>query len=207
VTSGKRNPKDLQLRTSANAASVNCARAGGNPPQNGGWRLRVMRDRCMHAPAPRSVPAGGKPLCGMPANSQPALRANRHSDGAVRRVVESSFAILELVGALQPARLVDLTDVSGMPHPSVHRLLALLIWPAATPTPGPVTTPRDTTSCHRRSSIDLSPRTGADTARSCLICTSSGRQPGQDRVSPARRVGLSPDTYLPLQKQRIADHV
>jgi DNA-binding IclR family transcriptional regulator len=42
-------------------------------------------------------------------------------------VVESSFALLELVAALQPARLVDLTDASGMPHPTVHRLLQQLM--------------------------------------------------------------------------------
>lgn len=63
----------------------------------------------------------------MTADSTSGLCANRHDGGEVRRVVESSFALLELVDVLQPARLVDLTDASGMPHPTVHRLLQQLI--------------------------------------------------------------------------------
>ncbi len=56
-----------------------------------------------------------------------AASADRSGGGETRRVVESSFALLELVAALQPARLVDLTGASGMPHPTVHRLLQQLI--------------------------------------------------------------------------------
>lgn len=42
-------------------------------------------------------------------------------------VIDSAFALLDLVAELQPARLVDLSAASAMPHPTVHRLLQQLI--------------------------------------------------------------------------------
>jgi IclR family acetate operon transcriptional repressor len=44
-----------------------------------------------------------------------------------RGVIEAAFALLDQVRALEPARLVDLAAASGIPRPTVHRLLAQLI--------------------------------------------------------------------------------
>jgi DNA-binding IclR family transcriptional regulator len=44
-----------------------------------------------------------------------------------RSVIETAFGLLDLVAELQPVRLVDLSAASGIPHPTVHHLLAQLI--------------------------------------------------------------------------------
>jgi IclR helix-turn-helix domain len=44
-----------------------------------------------------------------------------------RRVIASAFDLLELVGVLAPVRLAQLTDATGVPHATVHRLLQQLI--------------------------------------------------------------------------------
>src|SRR5262245_11846770 len=47
------------------------------------------------------------------------------SDG--RGVIESAFELLDHVGALEPVRLLDLANVSGIPRETVRRLLQQLI--------------------------------------------------------------------------------
>lgn len=54
-----------------------------------------------------------------------ALRGRSQSDG--RGVIETAFDLLDLVGALEPVRLIDLVEVTGIPRPTVHRLLQQLI--------------------------------------------------------------------------------
>ena len=54
-----------------------------------------------------------------------ALRGRSQSDG--RGVIETAFDLLDLVGALEPARLIDLVEATGIPRPTVHRLLLQLI--------------------------------------------------------------------------------
>jgi DNA-binding IclR family transcriptional regulator len=44
-----------------------------------------------------------------------------------RSVISAAFDLLAQVGVLEPVRLVDLAAVSGIPRPTVHRLLAQLI--------------------------------------------------------------------------------
>jgi DNA-binding IclR family transcriptional regulator len=44
-----------------------------------------------------------------------------------RSVIETAFSLLDLIAELQPVRLVDLSAVSGLPHPTVHRLLQQLV--------------------------------------------------------------------------------
>lgn len=44
-----------------------------------------------------------------------------------RGVIETAFSLLDLVAELQPVRLVDLSAASGIPHPTVHRLLQQLV--------------------------------------------------------------------------------
>ncbi|WP_419538598.1 helix-turn-helix domain-containing protein [Mycobacterium colombiense] len=48
-----------------------------------------------------------------------------HSDG--RGVLETAFELLDLVAALEPVRLLDLANVSGIPRETVRRLLQQLI--------------------------------------------------------------------------------
>jgi DNA-binding IclR family transcriptional regulator len=52
---------------------------------------------------------------------------HRHTRGDHRRVVESAFDLLEHVAALEPVRLVDLAEGTGIPRPTVHRLLQQLV--------------------------------------------------------------------------------
>lgn len=47
--------------------------------------------------------------------------------GSARSVIQSAFAVLDLVAELQPVRLVDLSAAAGLPHPTVHRLLRQLV--------------------------------------------------------------------------------
>ena len=54
-----------------------------------------------------------------------AARRFPHSDG--RGVIESAFELLDHVGALEPVRLLDLANVSGIPRETVRRLLQQLI--------------------------------------------------------------------------------
>ena len=44
-----------------------------------------------------------------------------------RSIIATAFDLLDHVGALEPARLIDLAEVTGIPHPTVHRLLRQLI--------------------------------------------------------------------------------
>ena len=44
-----------------------------------------------------------------------------------RGVIETAFELLEHVAALQPARLIDLSEATGIPRATVHRLLKQLI--------------------------------------------------------------------------------
>jgi len=46
---------------------------------------------------------------------------------AGRGVVEAAFAVLEQVRAQEPARLLDLAAATGIPRPTVHRLLGQLL--------------------------------------------------------------------------------
>ena len=54
-----------------------------------------------------------------------AARGSPRNDG--RGVIESAFELLDHVGALEPVRLLDLADVSGIPRETVRRLLQQLI--------------------------------------------------------------------------------
>lgn len=49
------------------------------------------------------------------------------ADGSGRRVVGTVFDLLAHLRALEPARLVDLAAASGVPRPTVHRLLSQLV--------------------------------------------------------------------------------
>ena len=53
--------------------------------------------------------------------------AHPESSSGPRSVIEAAFGLLDLVAELQPVRLVDLSAASGIPHPTVHRLLAQLV--------------------------------------------------------------------------------
>ena len=62
------------------------------------------------------------------------MMGNRDGDGVERRtqddgrgVIGTAFELLDHVGALQPVRLVDLAEATGIPGPTVHRLLKQLI--------------------------------------------------------------------------------
>jgi hypothetical protein len=44
-----------------------------------------------------------------------------------RGIIDSAFELLDLVGELQPVRLLDLANATGIPRPTVHRLLQQLI--------------------------------------------------------------------------------
>jgi hypothetical protein len=54
-----------------------------------------------------------------------AVDRRTHDDG--RCVIGSAFELLEHVGALEPVRLIDLAEATGIPGPTVHRLLKQLI--------------------------------------------------------------------------------
>jgi IclR helix-turn-helix domain len=54
-----------------------------------------------------------------------AVDRRTQNDG--RCVIGAAFELSDRVGALEPARLVDLADSTGMPGPRVHRLLKQLI--------------------------------------------------------------------------------
>ncbi|MCE7003434.1 helix-turn-helix domain-containing protein [Kibdelosporangium philippinense] len=47
------------------------------------------------------------------------------SDG--RGVIEAAFELLDEIKALEPARLMDLAEATGIPRPTVHRLLQQLV--------------------------------------------------------------------------------
>ena len=44
-----------------------------------------------------------------------------------RGIIATALELLDHVGALEPARLIDLAEAAGIPHPTVHRLLRQLI--------------------------------------------------------------------------------
>jgi DNA-binding Lrp family transcriptional regulator len=53
-------------------------------------------------------------------------RAHRtHHDG--RSIIGTAFDLLDHVGALQPVRVIDLAEATGIPEPTVRRLLKQLI--------------------------------------------------------------------------------
>ncbi|MFF3573399.1 helix-turn-helix domain-containing protein [Nocardia jiangxiensis] len=58
-----------------------------------------------------------------------------HNDG--RGVIESAFDLLDHVGALEPVRLLDLANASGIPRETVRRLLKQLIAVGAVSREGP----------------------------------------------------------------------
>ena len=51
----------------------------------------------------------------------------RRSQDDGRCVIGTAFELLDHVGALQPVRLLDLAEATGIPGPTVHRLLKQLI--------------------------------------------------------------------------------
>ena len=51
----------------------------------------------------------------------------RGHQGDARGVLEAAFDLLDHVAALQPARLIDLSQATGIPRATVHRLLKQLI--------------------------------------------------------------------------------
>ena len=56
----------------------------------------------------------------------PAVPARSDPNDA-RGVIETAFDVLDHVAALQPARLIDLSETTGIPRATVHRLLKQLI--------------------------------------------------------------------------------
>jgi DNA-binding IclR family transcriptional regulator len=54
-------------------------------------------------------------------------RTPDRSEPGGRSVIGAAFELLELIRALEPVRLVDLAAASGIPRPTVYRLLAQLI--------------------------------------------------------------------------------
>jgi DNA-binding IclR family transcriptional regulator len=51
----------------------------------------------------------------------------RSGPNDARGVIETAFDVLDHVAALQPARLIDLAETTGIPRATVHRLLKQLI--------------------------------------------------------------------------------
>ena len=51
----------------------------------------------------------------------------RHSRNGGRSVIGTAFVLLDHIGALEPVRLLDLAEATGIPRASVHRLLKQLI--------------------------------------------------------------------------------
>src|SRR5258705_8640828 len=90
-------------------------------------------------PAPRGGPSPrpggeGRELPTLPpAGRLPESRAtadipvHRHTRYEHRRVVESAFELLEHVASLEPVRLGDLAEDTGIPPPTVHPLLQQLV--------------------------------------------------------------------------------
>ena len=51
----------------------------------------------------------------------------RPTQNDTRSVIGTAFDLLDHVGALEPVRLIDLAQATGIPRPTVHRLLTQLI--------------------------------------------------------------------------------
>ena len=51
----------------------------------------------------------------------------RSDPNDARGVIDTAFDLLDHVAALQPARLIDLSETTGIPRATVHRLLKQLI--------------------------------------------------------------------------------
>jgi DNA-binding IclR family transcriptional regulator len=47
--------------------------------------------------------------------------------GGMIRVIGTAFELLDHVGALEPVRLIDLAEATGIPRQTVHQLLKQLI--------------------------------------------------------------------------------
>jgi len=58
---------------------------------------------------------------------RPTVALENLSQESGRGVVRAAFAIMAQVGSLEPVRLVDLTQATGIPRPTVHRILRQLI--------------------------------------------------------------------------------
>jgi IclR helix-turn-helix domain len=56
-----------------------------------------------------------------------AQMIDHRSDQGRRGVIDAAFALLEQIGDMEPVRLLDLAEASGIPRATVHRLLAQLI--------------------------------------------------------------------------------
>jgi DNA-binding Lrp family transcriptional regulator len=61
----------------------------------------------------------------MPDLDVDGVEARIQNDG--RSIIGTAFDLLDHVGALEPVRLIDLAEATGIPHPTVHRLLKQLI--------------------------------------------------------------------------------
>ncbi|OBI79991.1 helix-turn-helix domain-containing protein [Mycobacterium sp. 1245805.9] len=104
-----------------------------------------------------------------------------HNDG--RAVIESAFELLDLVGALEPVRLIDLANASGIPRETVRRLLKQLIAVGAVSREGPryrlgpsllglaarVSSERRLRAAARRPIAELATATGAAVQLSAMI--------------------------------------
>jgi hypothetical protein len=68
-------------------------------------------------------------MAGIRDTSGPTGESGRHAGrmDAGRGVVEAAFAVLDQVREQQPARLLDLAAATGIPRPTVHRLLGQLL--------------------------------------------------------------------------------
>ena len=60
-------------------------------------------------------------------SDQDADAVGRRAQNEGRSVIETAFDLLDHVSALQPVRLIDLSEATGIPRPTVHRLLKQLM--------------------------------------------------------------------------------
>ena len=77
-------------------------------------------------PCAGPTPAAHRELAAVLDDRDVAVPARSDPDDA-RGVIETAFELLDHVAALQPARLIDLSQTSGVPRATVHRLLKQLI--------------------------------------------------------------------------------
>jgi DNA-binding IclR family transcriptional regulator len=60
-------------------------------------------------------------------DKQTAFNGGDAANMSGRGVIETAFGLLDLVADLEPVRLVDLADATGLPRTTVHRLMRQLI--------------------------------------------------------------------------------
>lgn len=135
------------------------------------------------------------------------------SDG--RSVIGTAFELLDHVGALEPVRLIDLAEATGIPRQTVHRLLKQLIEAGAVRREGTryrlgasllglgsrVTPERRLRIVVRRPLADLAAATGAAVSLSAMI--------GSDAVfldTVDARVPLGPAMPEPGSRVRHSSH-